>query len=90
MDKALHFESLADLVEEFRLSYRRNFHTLISCYVGLPFAHGKAVDSPVKWRAVKVRIECMSREEVHAKLESFTEEMFELLNRLRRAGSMGG
>ena len=71
MDKPLQFDSLAALVEEFNVSYRRNFHTLLACYVGLPFSHNRLVDSRVEWRAVKVYIHKSSPEKVKDELATF-------------------
>jgi len=90
MDKPVEFGSLADLIEDFNVSYKRNFHTLLACYVGLPFSHGRALDSPIKWRALKARVDRLSPEELRYSLAAFTESMFDMLDRLRSTGSMLG
>ena len=54
-EKALIFNSLADLVLNYKHSYESVCHELSKVYVGLPFgkdAHSSS--APVKWRALKL------------------------------------
>ncbi|GLI59171.1 hypothetical protein VaNZ11_000991 [Volvox africanus] len=50
MDKNLEYESLADLVSEYKSSYERWWHTLARVYVGLPLEHDTYYAGPVCWR----------------------------------------
>lgn len=56
MYKPLQFSSLADLIDEFRVSYNSVFHQLLVVYLGLPFPHSFQLDSPIAWRHLKLKI----------------------------------
>jgi hypothetical protein len=89
MYKEAVFRSLSDLVVDYRDSYKMCFHSLCAVYAGLPFAHGKRTDSPVKWRAIKVKILTDEHDiERLSQLEDFVCSMNDALERLRRTGSM--
>ena len=56
MDKPIQYNSLYELIQEFNVSYKNNYHTLLACYIGSSFPTDYRSDEPVKWRAIKVKI----------------------------------
>ena len=54
MWKELRFNSLYDLIMEFRESYQTVSHELLAIYLGLPIPHDLSTDAPVKWKAARV------------------------------------
>ena len=56
MYKPVLYSSLADLIEEFRISYNSVFHHLLVVYLGLPLPHSFQLDTPITWRHVKLKI----------------------------------
>jgi tubulinyl-Tyr carboxypeptidase len=56
MNKPMKFDSLGDLAQEYKESYKVNHHRLLTVYVGEKFAHEKYSDTKVKWKTVKVRM----------------------------------
>ena len=54
MWKDVRFDSLYELIMEFRDSYRMVSHELLAIYLGLPIPHDLSIDAPVKWKAVRV------------------------------------
>ena len=76
MYKSLNFKSLLDLIEDFKISYAKNFHSLITCYVGLPFPHDKSSDKPVKWRAIKIKIHKNSSDNIKYIIDEFIANLY--------------
>ena len=56
MDKPIQYNSLYELIQEFDISYKNNYHTLLACYIGSPFPTDYRSDETVKWRSIKVKI----------------------------------
>jgi len=56
MDKRFCFDTLADLVEEYRRSYEACYHKLLTVYIGLPMPQDLVAENCVVWRAVKIRV----------------------------------
>lgn len=54
MWKDLSFNSLHELIMEFRESYRMVSHELLAVYLGLPIPHDLSTDAPVKWKAARI------------------------------------
>ena len=88
MYKKLKYTSLGELVFDFNLSYAKSFHTLVSCYVGLPFSHDKSVDAPVKWRVLKVHVQRSTPDVINEKLSSFSENINTMYDLFRSNGTL--
>jgi hypothetical protein len=72
MFKAIQYPTLFELVEDFRRSYESVFHRLLTVYVGQPFPHSfGSVDSPITWRALKVRMSEETAAEAKIKIDAF-------------------
>jgi Vasohibin len=54
--KPLRYPSLADLVNDYNISYRSCFHSLVTIYIGLPFPNSSTMDTEVVWRYCKIRV----------------------------------
>jgi len=57
MYKDLKFDSLGDLMREFRDSYQESFHELLKIYVGLPFTRDTYSSSKLQWRVLKIALQ---------------------------------
>jgi hypothetical protein len=75
MDKPIVFESLADLIKEYRDAYTVCQHTLLKVYVGFPFSSNCFNDIPIKWRAVNIRISGQSYSSIRQEAEHFLGQM---------------
>lgn len=56
MFKDIKFDSLADLMKEFKDSYESNFHKLVKIYIGLPFGHDLHSSMKLQWKVFKIKI----------------------------------
>jgi len=90
MHKALRFESLAALVDEFRSSYEDCYHKLLTVYVGLPLPHNPFLDQPVKWRATKVRVFANTAADVSSKIDKYAANMNKMNEHFLREGVLPG
>ena len=88
MHKELCYDNLADLVEEFRVSYEQCYHKLLTVYIGLPLPHDQFVDHPIKWRATKIRVFGNESSEVSNKILKYTGNMTRMAEYFRREGSL--
>ncbi|RYH23196.1 hypothetical protein EON65_18175 [archaeon] len=57
MYKPLVFDSLSELIEDYRQSYIAVYHRLLTVYLGLPMPHNMEFDQKVVWKALKLRLE---------------------------------
>lgn len=56
MNKPMKYATLSELAMDYWQSYRECFHRLVNVYMGLPFSHETYSDTPIRWRAIKVRM----------------------------------
>ena len=71
MDKSFCFDTLSDLLEEYRRSYEACYHKLLTVYIGLPMPHDLVAENCVVWRAVKIRVHSIGHEELKDKVNAF-------------------
>ena len=88
MNKDIVFDTLADLVENYRASYEACYHKLLTVYIGLPFPHDLFVDHQIKWRATKIRVYGMESSSVRAQINSFSSSCQDLAEYFRRQGTL--
>ena len=55
MYKPLIFNSLYDLIENFKDSYEMCFHRLVKIYLGPPLSHDMFCDTPIIWRSLALK-----------------------------------
>lgn len=88
MYKELVFDSLADIVLDFKKSYERCCHELLKVYMGLPFGHDTHANGPIKWRALSLNLESAPWEENVQALDRFAREGPSLTEFLARSGDL--
>ena len=54
MNKEMSFDSLADLVLEFKNCYKKCCHEVVNVSVGLPFSHDDISESPLQWKILNL------------------------------------
>eukprot|EP00940_MAST-03C_sp_MAST-3C-sp2_P000389 g389.t1 len=84
--KSLDFETLGDLVLDFKTSYEACWHTLSKIYIGFPFPHDLFFSLPLHWRVVRIRVSSNPWDRVYKALNCFDGEMVELMTRFYRFG----
>jgi hypothetical protein len=57
MYKPLVYDSLAELVAEFAVSYQQYYHELHEVSFGLPFPHNVGSEKAHEWKALKIKSE---------------------------------
>lgn len=75
MDKPILYECLADLITEYRESYRACYHTLLKVYLGFPFSSDCFSDTPIKWRAVNIRIAHQAYSSIRQETDHYLDRM---------------
>ena len=88
MNKDIRFDSLPDMVEDYKRCYEKCRHRLVSVYVGLPFSHDVFSDMPVKWKVLKVNVSDIERMEYVEQLNHFTTTMGKMFEYFRREGTL--
>mmetsp|Transcript_18396 Transcript_18396/g.18482 ORF Transcript_18396/g.18482 Transcript_18396/m.18482 type:complete len:289 (+) Transcript_18396:130-996(+) len=88
MNKELQFESLKELLDDFRLSYHSCLHRVLTVYVGLPFPHDIYCTQGVKWRALRIKMHPYDSDGMAAKLASYTDNMSGLFDYFLTYGHM--
>lgn len=78
MDKPIAYESLADLISEYRDCYSACSHSLLKVYLGFPFSNNCYSDAPIKWRAVNIKISQQSHANIQQETEYYLGRMVEL------------
>jgi tubulinyl-Tyr carboxypeptidase len=86
MNKDIRFDSLADMVDEYKRCYAECHHRLVKIYVGLPFSHDVFSDMSIKWRAIKLSTAEKDRPELVAQLLQYTSTMGKMFEYFRREG----
>jgi len=86
MNKPLRYNSLAELAMDYRRSYKQCFHVLLNVYMGLAFGHETYSDAPIKWRAIKVRMN--NKKEAADALNQYCKDMYYLKEHFEREGKM--
>lgn len=56
MNKPMKYNSLWQLIEEYERSYQSLDHELLAVYCGNPLPHNLEIDSPLVWKAIKLRV----------------------------------
>lgn len=56
MNKPLDYHSLWQLIEDYERSYQSLDHELLAVYCGNPLPHNLDVESPLVWKAIKLRV----------------------------------
>jgi len=74
MGKSLTHASLAELVDEFIISYGRCYHEVIYISVGLPFSHNDISESPLKWKILNLSINERAWHEVKSILTQYAKK----------------
>jgi hypothetical protein len=80
MDKPFIFESLFDLINNYRSAYNECYHVLLKVYFGLPFPHDCFSDTPIKWRAISINLLGSGDKNVAQEIETYLESMELLRN----------
>ena len=80
MDKDFVFNSLFELVNEYRECYRSVYHRLTTIYLGLPFTRDFSTDFPIKWRALRLKISPYDANDIETELSKFTSDMNQMLD----------
>ena len=88
MYKELVFDSLADIVLDFKKSYEHCCHELLKVYMGLPFSHDTHANGPIKWRALRLNLETSPWKENAQALNRFAREGPSLTEYLQRSGDL--
>lgn len=88
MNKDFLYDTLAQLVEEYKNCYNACFHRLVKIYVGLPFSHDVFCDVPIKWRAVKLKVYPFIYSDIDQALATFTSTMNRALECFIREGCL--
>ncbi|GLC37716.1 hypothetical protein PLESTB_000805100 [Pleodorina starrii] len=87
MDKDLVYDSLADLVSEYKKSYERWWHSLVRVYVGLPLEHDTYYPGPVCWRYLSLSLAGRKSWASHrAALDKFAGQARKLAGKFRAMG----
>ena len=55
MDKKIQFDTLADLVEDYRSAYAEIMHVIDKYYFGLPIDHDLTEREPIRWQSLSLR-----------------------------------
>ena len=88
MYKDLTYDSLSDIILDFKTSYESCCHQLLKVYIGLPFGHDTHANDPIKWRALKLSIENLPWAESRQTLDRFAREGPSLAEHLLRCGCL--
>jgi hypothetical protein len=88
MGKDCIYDSLSDLVLEFKKCYEQCYHHLITVYVGLPFSHDVFCDMPIKWRALRVNTRKKVEKNMIGELEIYSASMMRTFEYFAREGVM--
>jgi hypothetical protein len=88
MYKPLVFESLTDLISEFKISYDACYHSLTKVYVGLPFSRNCFTEHPIKWRAVSFRVVGTDTTLIQEDLELYLTQMHRARERYELTGKL--
>ncbi|KXZ49816.1 hypothetical protein GPECTOR_19g267 [Gonium pectorale] len=87
MDKDLVYDSLADLVSEYKAAYERWWHALIRVYAGLPLEHDTFYQGPVCWRFLTLSLTGRKSWAAHrAALDTFAGQARRLAAKFRALG----
>jgi hypothetical protein len=71
MFKDIKYQSLYELIVDYKTSYEDVFHVLLTFYVGLPLPHDLSIDDRITWKAIKIRLFNSSQDEIKSILEDF-------------------
>jgi tubulinyl-Tyr carboxypeptidase len=88
MNKDIRFDSLSDMVEDYRRCYAKCGHRMVGVYLGLPFSHDVYSDMPIKWKVLKVKTYTHDSEAMALELNQFTINMGRMFEYFRREGSL--
>jgi len=72
--KEMKYDSLGDLMKEYKESYEGSWHELLKIYVGLPFSRDSFSSTKLQWRVLKVLLEDRSWEKNSALLNKFSKD----------------
>lgn len=87
MWKEITYDSLYELVQDYKLSYESVFHELLAVYLGLPIPHDTLQNYPVKWKAARVSLHQDYRE-IETQLNSYAANMNKLVARATLESSL--
>ena len=88
MGKPLIFNSLVDLIEEFRDCYKECWHEIEIVSVGLPFSHDEISESPLQWKVLKLVVDENTWEEIYEILLKYTSDCLVMLDYYRNHGKL--
>jgi hypothetical protein len=75
MYKPLVFDSLGQLIWEYKNCYEKCYHVLLKAYVGLPLPKDTFVSAPIKWRALQLRLTNPMRDADPPTIDAIEEEL---------------
>lgn len=88
MNKDIRFESLYDMVEDYRRCYAQCGHRMVGVYLGLPFSHDVYSDMPIKWKVLKVKTYAQDADATAKELNQFASQMGRMFEYFRREGTL--
>lgn len=88
MYKEIEYNSLYDLIIEYKKSYAACGHRLVKIYIGLPFSHDVFCDMPIKWRVLKHPTYESDLPDLRIKLDIFSSNMLKMFEFFRREGML--
>eukprot|EP00939_MAST-03C_sp_MAST-3C-sp1_P001386 g1386.t1 len=86
--KSLVFDTLADLVKNYKDAYEACWHKLVKVYIGFPFSHDPFCPLPMNWRVLRLRVCSHPWEKISEALRKYDNEMKQIAMRFLRFGKL--